>query len=520
VIDRLRVAAGQFAATQDLDENLASCLRLIDNAIAAEVDLLVLPEFSNHISVYRDQDHCRAVALSLDGEWLGSIARRARAGGLHVAVTVTTPRHDEVTVTSVLIDDLGTVIAAVPKQTLMGNERAHLVGGDCVNDLAQTRFGPIGLYACMDGVTFEMPRSYAVRGARLLTNSLNSFALDEAALHIPVRAVENGVFVVAANKVGPLLPVEQVDVFSEALGIPPTALDGAGESQIVGPDGTILAKASRTGEAVVWADVDLGAVDHGRLVGRRPALYAPLGQSRSNVPSGNVPEDVVVAAITSAEQAVDAMADGVQLVVLAEGVAPPEAIPDGVYLMSTAVDRGIRTASVWSSRGVVHEQRQIHSSSAAADDADLAGELSLWDSPFGTVALFVGDDHLFPEAFRLAAIEGAHIALVSYEPTNWWESDLGIRERAAENRLCLVACSSSEHDVASMILNPPLDSLWSPQRSSEYDGTINTPERVRSPDGGPVLGSLHPIRALAREISKNTDLVGGRSWRASAPLVS
>jgi len=520
VIDRLRVAAGQFAATQDLEENLVSCLRLIDEAIAAEVDLLVLPEFANHISVYRDKDHCRSVAVSLDGEWIGAISRRAREGRLHVAVTVTTQRDDgEVTVTSVLIDDEGSVVLAAPKQTLMGNERAHLVGGECVNELADTRFGPIGLYACMDGVTFETPRSYAVRGARLLTNSLNSFALDEAALHIPVRAVENGVFIVAANKVGPLLPAEQVDAFSEALGIPRTALDGAGESQIVGPDGTILTKAARTGEAMVWADVDLGLVNHGALAGRRPELYAPLGQPRSEVPSGDVPEAIAVAAAPSTDAAVAAIRNGAQLVVLPEEVAPPEVMPPGSYVMSTAVDAGVRIGSVWSSEGVVHEQRQLHPTSATAD-AVLADELALWDSPFGRIALYVGDDHLFPEAFRLAAIQGAHIALVAYEPTKPWESELAIRERAAENRLCLVACSASQHEAASMILNPPLDSLWSPQRSSTYDGTINTPDRVGASGDGPVLGSLHPGRALAREISKDTDLVGGRSWMASAPLVN
>ena len=65
--DKLTVAAGQFTATQDLKENLASCLRLIDSAAIQGADLVVLPEFANHISVYRDLDHCRSVAVALDG---------------------------------------------------------------------------------------------------------------------------------------------------------------------------------------------------------------------------------------------------------------------------------------------------------------------------------------------------------------------------------------------------------------------------------------------------------------------
>ena len=51
----------------------------------------------------------------------------------------------------------------------------------------------------------------AVEGAQVLLNSLNSFALDEASLHVPVRAVENKVWVVAANKVGPLVPDRSID---------------------------------------------------------------------------------------------------------------------------------------------------------------------------------------------------------------------------------------------------------------------------------------------------------------------
>ena len=43
----------------------------------------------------------------------------------------------------------------------------------------------------------ETPRGLAVRGAQLLINSLNSFAFDEASLHIPVRAPENKVFVIS-----------------------------------------------------------------------------------------------------------------------------------------------------------------------------------------------------------------------------------------------------------------------------------------------------------------------------------
>ena len=205
VKDRLKVAAVQFATGSDLEENLATCLRMLDTAVAQGADLVVLPEFCNHISVYDDAAHCRAVAVALDGPWMRAFAQRVAEHGIYAAMAVTVPQADDrVTVTGVLFDPNGNVAATADKQMLMGNERAFLSSGSGANPVTDTVFGPVGLYSCMDGVTFEIPRTLAVRGARLLMNNLNSFARDEAALHIPVRAAENGVFVVAANKVGPL----------------------------------------------------------------------------------------------------------------------------------------------------------------------------------------------------------------------------------------------------------------------------------------------------------------------------
>ena len=122
-------------------------------------------------------------------------------------------------------------------------------------------------------------------GARLLCNSLNSFARDEASLHVPVRAAENGVWVAAANKVGSLLPAGRAAEFSEALGVPAEALQGAGESQIVDPDGTVVVKAPPTGEAVVAADIDLSRCRPQRLDGRRPRVYGPLARPDTAIPA-------------------------------------------------------------------------------------------------------------------------------------------------------------------------------------------------------------------------------------------
>ena len=64
----------------------------------------------------------------------------------------------------------------------------------------------------------------------------------------------NKVFVVAANKIGALVPPHMAQAVADRLKIPAEAIAGAGESQILAPDGTILAKAPMLGEAAIFAD--------------------------------------------------------------------------------------------------------------------------------------------------------------------------------------------------------------------------------------------------------------------------
>ena len=87
----VRVAAVQFAVTEDVDENLATCLRMTDRAAAEGAQVVVLPEFCNHVSWYDDREHARRMALTLDGPFVAALAAKAaRArhppdGQLHAA---------------------------------------------------------------------------------------------------------------------------------------------------------------------------------------------------------------------------------------------------------------------------------------------------------------------------------------------------------------------------------------------------------------------------------------------------
>ena len=520
----LTVAAVQFATGGDVDENLATCCRMIDAAAQQGAELVVLPEFANHRSVYADAEHCRAVAVDVDGPFVAAVADRARAHRIHVVLTATVRRPDRVTVTNLMIDPNGRVIGESDKQTLMGNERAHLDAGPSVAPVIDTTLGPIGMYSCMDGVTCEVPRALAVRGARLLTNSLNSFARDEASLHIPVRAHENQVFVVAANKVGPLLPPDQVESFSEALGVPADALHGAGESQVVAPDGTVLARGPLTGEAVVTATVDLDDVDRVRAAdprpARRPHLYAALAAPATAEPSPATASSLAVAAVAVPGALEEALGSGAPLVVAPELTAVPGTIPTGVVLVTSRRDGHRHVGVVVGADGVVLEQPQLHATPRLDWATGLGDRLRTVDLPWGRLAVLVGDDSRQPETARLAALAGVSVIAVVHAPPTEAAVELALLERAAENRCCLVAAAPDSPAGGTLAASPPADSLWSPERSAPYDGTINTPAVTRLDRSDTWMrATVYPARARQREVSRDTDVVGGRSLAAAALLV-
>ena len=113
----VRVAAAQFHVGADIQANLAACLHWLDAASRCKPDLVVLPEFCNHLSWYEDKQHCFDVSVRLDGPFLAAIAGRARELGIHVVVNCTVQRDDgSATGSSLLYSAAGELLADNTKQ--------------------------------------------------------------------------------------------------------------------------------------------------------------------------------------------------------------------------------------------------------------------------------------------------------------------------------------------------------------------------------------------------------------------
>lgn len=556
--ETLRVAAAQFAVGSDAEANLAACLRALDGAGEGGAELVVLPEFCNHLSWYDDAAHCYRVSLELDGPFLAAIAQRARQIGAYVVVNCTLRRgSDAASGSSLMFSPSGELLGVSDKQVLMGHENDFLRRAETVSPLLQLDGARVAMYSCMDGVISETPRCLALRGAQVLCNSLNSFAFDEASLHVPVRAAENRVFVVAANKVGPLVPEALVGVISESTGIPAQFLDGAGESQVVAPDGEVLARAQRRGEQVVFADIAPARAENKRRPGgsdifaaRRPELYGaiaadPAGQAEGAGRGAAVVEAAAISLQCAGVEAIDearqrcaaAFDAGVQLAVLPELFCFEQAQVDDAAeaarrteqavsaLAAACGAQGFAVASLVQRQGaafrhaalliggdgVLAAQPQLHRC-ARHPWAEPGGEVVLHNLPFGRVGMVVGEDSIYPETFRLLALEGAELAAASLHLEEDWELRLGLVERAAENRLNLVAASRAESGgnlTAALVEDFTLMTPW---KEREFDGLISQPEVLRAAGPGALRAQLRPAAASNKLLSHRTHLLRDRPW--------
>lgn len=563
---RVRVAAVQFAAGTDLDANLRTCLHWIAKAGECKPDLVVLPEFANHASWYDDGAHCRRVSVDLEGDFVCAIADAARAISAHVVVNCTVRREGDVcTGTSLLFSPQGVLLGTNDKQVLIGHENDFLQRARQPGPIVETPMGRLGLYACMDGVVSETPRGLALRGAQILCNSLNSFATDEGSLHIPVRAAENRVFIVAANKVGALIPEALLEPVSAQTGIPVRFLSGAGDSQIVAPDGTVLAMASNDKAEVIWADIDLADLPSLRPDGtdviaeRRPQLYAPVSQdpAQQPVPVFKGATSLKVAAIQlpgvgegALSAAVDAVRDaavaGVRYSVLPELffldrlesggwtmaaqqsreviAALQAACGDSAVALNIveAVDGGHALVAVLLDRSGIRLRQPLLHRTARYGASVLAQSIETLQLDDAHVAVLSGDDAIYPEIGRLLAMRGVDLLLVPCAPQESWELRTGLVERAAENRMNLVAACQSGARGTSLIAALQKDfTVMTPWAERPFDGLLSQPILTRAPTHpGVTLATVYPANAENKIVSRGTDLVRGRAWWLAGPLTA
>jgi predicted amidohydrolase len=267
----MRVAAIQLTSTADKGRNCAAAVQLIRAAAGDGASLAVLPEMFN---VLGEPAVLRDGAEPLDGptlRWAAGLARELRlwlvAGSIIERASGANRYHN----TSCLFDPTGRLCAAYRKVHLFDADvpGAAMRESDTVapgNEILTVDAGEVrlGLAVCYDLRFPELFRTQALSGCSVIALPAaftERTGRDHWEILVRARAIENQVFVIAADQVGQTSP----------------RLRWYGRSMIVDPWGVVLAQAPDK-ETYIVADLDFASQDEVRarlpcLANRRPEVY-------------------------------------------------------------------------------------------------------------------------------------------------------------------------------------------------------------------------------------------------------
>jgi predicted amidohydrolase len=245
--------------------NLDDAFNLMEEQPA---DVWVLPEFFASGYQFVDAQEVSRLAEPIpDGSTTRELAAFCRAHDCHVVGGIPEAAPDGPYNSAVLVGPDG-YVSSYRKIHLFGLERGFFRPGDRPFSVSDADGIRIGMMICFDHLFPESARSLALLGADLIAHPSNLVIPGLGQKTTAVRALENGVFVATANRVG-----------REARG-DKRELRYTGESQIVDPDGAVLVRLSsdRAEAAVVEIepsrarDKSLNA-HNDKLADRRPHLY-------------------------------------------------------------------------------------------------------------------------------------------------------------------------------------------------------------------------------------------------------
>jgi predicted amidohydrolase len=208
-MDSLKVAAGQFAATGNWRENLATCAGLVRDAEADGVDLLVLPE-GVLARFVEDRERIREHAQPVDGPFVTALAEVTAGLGVTVVVGIHEPSAGDKPYNTLVVLRDGAVVQVYRKLHLYDAfsmaESDNVTAADVVPPLVDVRGFAVGLMTCYDVRFPELARLLATAGADVLV-------LPAAWVRGPLkehhwrtlaaaRALDNTVYVVASGECG------------------------------------------------------------------------------------------------------------------------------------------------------------------------------------------------------------------------------------------------------------------------------------------------------------------------------
>jgi len=266
----MKVAAVQMdVKLLDKERNLAKVLDNLEAAARSGAKLIVFPECALTGYCFTSREEAWPAAEPVPGPSTGKIAAAAKRLGVTVVVGMLESAEGKVYNAAAVMGPEG--IQGTHRKihrVYLGIDRYDTVG-DIPFPVFQNSHAKIGVNICFDCSFPESGRVLKLKGAQILAIPTNWPVGSDTWQHIPiVRAIENHLYVIAADRVGE----ERGYRF-------------AGHSQIVHFSGQVLAEAGDTEETILYAEIEPAAADDNRVVrlpgewefdrmaARRPEMY-------------------------------------------------------------------------------------------------------------------------------------------------------------------------------------------------------------------------------------------------------
>jgi predicted amidohydrolase len=247
----------------DVEQNLATMTKMVEDiCLQQKVDLIVFPELCT--TGFECGVEFANLAERIDDHTVHTMSKRATEYDTYIAFGFAEKLKVESVVYSaaVLLNPDGEVCVEYQQVHLKGEQRLAFRPGYRF-PVAETRFGRVGLLVGWDLAFPEAARSLALDGAEIICLCANWEAPETHEWRSLgfARALENSVFVAAANRVG------QEPTYAYL-----------GESMIVGPRGSVHARLAESEPGVAIATIDLDQVRRYQdeiqlLQGRQPRSY-------------------------------------------------------------------------------------------------------------------------------------------------------------------------------------------------------------------------------------------------------
>jgi 5-aminopentanamidase len=256
-----------------IDANLEKMAAFLRQTAAAGARLTVFPECAATGYCFESLAEARTVAQPVPGPITQAMTRASKASGSYAVFGTLEADGDAVFNAAVLVGPEG-VVGVYRKVHLpyLGVDMFTTPGDRpfAVQAAGELR---VGMNICYDASFPEAARSLALLGADLIVLPTNWPPGSEctAACCINSRALENGVYYLAVNRVG----TERGFRF-------------IGQSRICDPTGNTLSTAQGIGEEILYAEIDLararnkhyvrvpGKHEIDRFADRRPEMYTVL----------------------------------------------------------------------------------------------------------------------------------------------------------------------------------------------------------------------------------------------------